>query len=238
MSTQPRSSDGRFAGFLHADATSPLVSESHRKNLTQFLHALEALDAELGSMNIPEPIRVRATGGFALLAHGLREDGFTVDIDSITEDYDSAVRDTINRVATDLNLETDWINNQAVGNSVEETMDALDAVFIASDYGFENIDLSIADVPTLTRAKAIVVDVDAMSGRTRDWDDLITLVDHQGITSHEQFCNAYPSISEWEYPETHRSLRSWFDTGERGEAEPEEDFDFDFDDDFNDGEFW
>lgn len=230
VSHQLRSEDGRFSGFLHDDAESPLVSDDHRKNLTQFLHALRALDVELESLNIPEPIRVRATGGFALLAHGLREDGFTVDIDTITESYDTSVRDAINRVAADLHLEQDWINNQATGDSVEETMNALDAVFIASDYGFGNIDLSIADVPTLTRAKAIVVDVDAMSGRTRDWGDLVRLMNHQKITSHREFCNAYPSIPEWEYPETHRSIKNWFETGERGEAAPEEDFDFEWDD--------
>lgn len=121
-----RGYDGKFTGFLHDDAGSSLVSDEHRKNITQFLHALRALDAELELLNVPEPIRIRATGGFALLA----------------------------------------------------------------------------------------------------------LMEHQGITSHRDFCDKYPSIPEWEYPETHRSLRSWFETGERGTPEPEEDFDlsdFDFD---------
>ena len=222
---------GQYAANAHDEADAPLVTENPRKSIGQFVYALRALDAELRDIGVSEPVKVRATGGFALLSHGLREDGYTVDIDTITADYEPRVRDAINRVAHDLHLERDWINNQAVGDSVEETMEALDAVFIAQDYGLERIDLSVADVPTLTRAKAIVVDVDAMSGRTRDWDDLVSLMERQGITSHEDFARRYPSIPEWEYPETHRSVRSWFETGERGDPEPEEDFDFDWMDD-------
>lgn len=227
MSTQPRDQSGRYAETSHDEAESPLVSGSHRKNLRQFIHALSALDAELEGLNLPEPIKVRAIGGFALLSHDIREDGYTVDIDTLTNDYDQRVRDAINRVASDLWLERDWINNQAAADSAEDAITAMDAAFVAADYGFDNIDLSIADIPTLTRAKAMAVDTDMLSGRTRDWDDLVSLIERQGITSHRQFVNAYPGVPEWEYQETHRSLINWFATGERGEAEPEDDFDLD-----------
>lgn len=226
---------GEFAPNDHDEPTAPLVTEDHRKNLDQFIHALRALDAELEGLGIPEKIKVRATGGFALLSHDLRDGGFTVDIDTLTEDYDQRTRDAINRVAADLWLEKDWINNQAIGDSLEQSIATLDAVFIAADYGFDNIDLAVADIPTLTRSKAIVVDVDHLSGRRQDWGDLLRLLKHQGITSHREFCDAYPSISEWEYAETHRSLKSWFETGDRGVPAPEEDFDFDWDDVVHEG---
>lgn len=227
VSNQRRDSAGRFAEGEHDEAGSDLVSETHRKSLAQFVHALRALDEELRGLDLPEPIKVRAIGGFALLSHDIREDGYTVDIDTLTEEYDERVRDAINRVAADLWLERDWINNQAAADSAEEAIATMDAVFIAADYGFDNIDLSVADIPTLTRAKAIAVDTDMLSGRTRDWDDLVSLVERQGIETHEEFCRRYPGVPEWEYPETHRSLAHWFDTGERGESEPEDDFDLD-----------
>lgn len=236
VQVQPRDRQGRFAPTGRRAPDTPLITESPRKNIDQFVHALHALDEELRSLDLPEPVQIRATGGFALLVRGLREDGYTVDIDTITEDYDEAVRDAINTVARELHLEQDWINNQATGDSVEQTTNMLDAVFIAQDYGLDHIDLQVADVPTLTRAKAIVVDVDAMSGRTRDWDDLLSLLDHQGVSSYSQFCREYPSIDERDYPETHRSLSSWYATGDRGLPELDEfdyDIDFDYDDEFS-----
>lgn len=222
---------GRFAGSAGAPAAPgvELVTTAPRKSIDQFRHALQVLDAELRAMDLPESVKVRATGGFAMLAHGLREDGYTVDIDTLTDDYEREVRDAVNRVARDLHLEQDWINNQAAGLGAEQTLAMLDAKFLPLDFGLDRIDLQVADVPTLTRAKAFAVNDDAISGRTRDWDDLLELLDHQGIDDYDGFARAYPEVREWEYPEVHRSLRSWFETGDRGEPEPGE-ADFDFDD--------
>lgn len=222
---QPRDALGRFS-HSHTAPDDGQVSADPRKNLDQFRHALAELDARLTALEVSEPVLIRATGGFAMLVHGLRDDGYTVDIDTITDTYPPQVRAAINDVAADLHLEQDWVNNMAAGHDAQDTLEILDAVFIAQDYGYENIDLRVADVPTLTRAKAIAVDVDAMSGRSRDWTDLLQLLEHQNITTYRQFCAHYPTIRSWEYPETHRSLESWFATGKRGEPEVD-DFDFD-----------
>lgn len=93
---------GQYAANAHDEADAPLVTENPRKSIGQFVYALRALDAELHDIGVSEPVKVRATGGFALLSHGLREDGYTVDIDTITADYEPRVRDAINRVAHDL----------------------------------------------------------------------------------------------------------------------------------------
>lgn len=226
MTPQPRDVRGRYASPGHRPPEPDPVD--YRKNLEQFEDALHDLDAELRRLDLDGPIPVRAVGGFALLVHDLRDDGYTVDIDTITDTYPAPVRDAINRTAARLQLERDWINNMAAGESADETLAMLDAVFVPQDFGLERIELSVADVPTLTRAKAIAVDTDALSGRTRDWDDLLALLERQGIDDYDRFCGAYPEIDPFEHCETHRSLESWFRTGERGEAEPfEADFDFD-----------
>lgn len=220
---------GRFANEARTPPDGDLVTASPRKNLDQFRYALQQLDAELRDRGILEQVRIRAIGGFALLVHDLRDDGVTVDIDTITDTYDPAVRAAIRAVAGRLHLEPDWISNEAAGDRPEAVLEMLDAVFIAEDYGLERIDLRIADVPTLTRAKAMAVDTDAVTERARDWIDLAALLRHQGIVDYDGFRRRYPDIRDWEYPETHRSLRSWFETGERGtpEVDPDE---VDFDD--------
>lgn len=185
------------------------------------MHALRALDQELVREGFAEPVRVRAAGGFALLWHGLRaNNSYTADVDSVVESYSLPVRQLIEQVGCELGLESTWLNTDVAGDDPELVLELWDAAFIV-DTGarFALIDLQVADVPTLTRAKAIAVDTDAISGRERDWDDLLDLLQQQGISSYREFCAAYPEISEWEYPQTHQSLESWFRTGVRAEPE-------------------
>ena len=51
-------------------------------SLDQFKEALIALDDLLIKVDA-KPLEVRAIGGFALMFHGIRQDGETVDIDSL-----------------------------------------------------------------------------------------------------------------------------------------------------------
>lgn len=217
-----RESNGRFGNQQHS------VPDTAR-DLGGLLEALQELDRELAREGFEDPIRVRAVGGFALLWHGLRQtDSYTVDIDSASDPYPYPVNEAIRQVGERLGLEPQWLNTDASGGSADEALELWDAAFVTdTDTGFALIDLQVADIPTLTRAKAIAVDTDAMSGRYRDWDDLLELLRRQGISSYREFCATYPQISEWEYPETHRSLESWFRTGTRGESES---FDLDFED--------
>lgn len=54
--------------------------------LEDFTESLRALDAELDARGYQGELEIRALGGFALLAHGLRESGYTADIDTATPD--------------------------------------------------------------------------------------------------------------------------------------------------------
>lgn len=208
-----RRPDGRFGVQSHSAPEIPGTARDH----PGFLEAFQELDDELAAQGIDEIVRVRAIGGFALLDHGLRgPDGYTVDVDTLTDTYPGPVRDAIRTVGDRLGLEAAWLNNDAVCDSAELALETLDAVFIARDFGYRNIRVEVADIPTLTRSKAIAVDTDMESGRTRDWGDLLELLYRQNIRSYAEFCAAYPEISEWEFPEAHRSLECWFRTGDRG----------------------
>lgn len=223
-----RRPDGRFGPQAHRPPEAPPTA----RGLTGFSGALQALDEELVRQGFEEQVRIRAIGGYALLHHGLREQhAYTVDIDSLTDAYPAPVRAAINRVGDALGLEPDWLNTDAAGDDTAIALEILDAEFITQDVGFERIDLRVADIPTLTRAKAVAVDTDELSGRQRDWPDLLELLRVQGIRDYASFCRTYPTIQGWEYPETHRSLEAWFRTGDRG-TPVDDPGDFSFGDDY------
>ncbi len=210
-----RRPNGRF-GTQHHSAPEP---GNGARDLSGLLGALRCLDHELERQGFAERVRVHAVGGFALLWHGLRTDnGYTFDVDSLTDPYDAPVREAIEQVGRTLGMEPAWLNTDVAGDDPEMALELFDARFVATDTKLNRIDLRIADIPTLTRAKAIAVDTDEFSGRERDWPDLLELLKLQRISSYREFCAAYPEINDWEYPETHRSLECWFRTGERGSS--------------------
>lgn len=185
--------------------------EDHKCSLTQLEQALRVLDEKLEQHSTERPVVIRAIGGFALMKYGIRARAraFTVDIDSVTADFAPQVTALIREVAGELNLERGWINNDNV-------MDGDDAELVASMYqaqwvadassSYRNIELHLATVPTLTRAKIIAADTAEFSGRTQDVPDLFELLRHQGITTFAQFERAYPD-PDAEYPDAHVIVR-------------------------------
>lgn len=141
------------------------------RNVDDFIDALKLLDEKLGERDAG-PMALRAVGGFALICHDLRKGrSTTLDIDTVTPtmaaDQASAVIDT----ARELGFPEDWINDDTVlamdGVTTQEDCDAMDAM-IGARYlpaadvvdGFpklENIDLEIADLPTLAHSKAFAM---------------------------------------------------------------------------------
>lgn len=184
---------------------------NHKCSLAQLEGALRCLDDKLEAAGVTEPVVIRAIGGFALMKYGIRarSRAFTVDIDTVTRDFSPQVSALIHEVADELNLDRDWINN-------DNMIDADDPELVESMYqarwvadnnsSYRHIDLMIASVPTLTRAKIIAADT-PQSGRTQDVPDLIELLIHQRITTIETFERIYPD-TDIEYPEAHQAVQS------------------------------
>lgn len=80
----------------------------HKKTADQLDEALVLLDHELTSLRLAEPVQIRAIGGYALMKHGIRaqERALTLDIDTVTRTYQQAVLDAIERVAAQLDLDS------------------------------------------------------------------------------------------------------------------------------------
>lgn len=81
------------------------------------------------------------------------------------------------------------------------------ARWIGDDTAYERIELQLASVPTLTRAKIIAADSAEFSGRVQDLPDLLELLRFQGITTAARFDAAYPDPYE-EYPQPARPCAS------------------------------
>lgn len=113
--------------------------------LEDFTESLRALDAELDARGYQGELEIRALGGFALLAHGLRESGYTADIDTATPDLTPVERAAVLAVAKALDLPPDWLNNDVVmgydGETTWDDVDALDALDVMLEADYELLDL-------------------------------------------------------------------------------------------------
>lgn len=170
----------------------------------QFDEALRRLDDELDALELDEPIEVHAIGGYALLKHGVHrgDRSVTADINTLTHPYSSRIRQLIRRVGEGLALEWDWLGNDIVFDDPGVIEDMIGAEWVSINIGTRNIDVSIASIASLTRAKIIATNDSVYSGRDQDELDLIGLLAHQGIRTIAQFRDAYPDECE-EYPIAH-----------------------------------
>lgn len=191
-----------------------MSTSGNKKNHEQLVEALRALDSLLTEQGIE--IEIKAMGGFALLEHQVRtgDRAYTADIDTVTPDYPAEVTALIEQVGAALSLDSDWLNNYGVMGDAELVEQMIDAEWERSALSDElrSIELSVATLPTLTRAKRLAAEDAELSGRAQDAPDLIELVAHQGITSIQQYDQAFPD--EWnEYPEAREVVRRWFARG-------------------------
>jgi len=186
---------------------SVVTSTGHKKTADELENALALLDAKLAMLDLAGPIEIKAIGGFALLKHKIRDDdrAYTVDIDTVTRDYEKRVVQAIEEVGEEAFLDKDWLNNYNVlDNDAEHVEFMIGAEWIPQDMGLKNIQVAIATVPTLTRAKIIASDSAEFSGRLQDVPDLIELLEHQKIQTMRSFDDLYPDPFG-EYPDA----RTW-----------------------------
>lgn len=174
--------------------------DPQQRRVEELDQALALLDHELKALKLDEPIEIRAIGGYALMKHGIRAEAraFTLDIDTVTRDYQQSVTDAIKLVGQRLGMREDWINNDNVLDDVEHVEAMLQAQWLddpellGSTAGLSSISMKIADVPTLTRAKIMAADSAALSNRRNDMTDLAELLAHQGIRTFRDFEREYP----------------------------------------------
>lgn len=154
-----------------------------RQSLTieDFDEALTALDDELAAIGFTGTIEIRPIGGFALLLRGLRMTGVTADVDTVTPSYPIEADSAISRVAAQLALPPDWLNNDSVLSfsdiTMQEDVEAFEAMLDASfdriNTDFSHIIIYSADLPTLIKAKAYA-SCDIGIGRiSKYFDDLL-----------------------------------------------------------------
>jgi len=170
-------------------------------DLAAFKESLALLDKKLAQANIS--IEIKAIGGFAMLYHQIRKDGYTQDIDTVTPDYSSEVQTLIEEVGNELDIDANWLNNDNVlDNDVETAELILEPFWDRLDWGFTNIELYVADVETILRSKVIAAEDDDLSLRTQDFPDLIDIFESMGTTTAEECIEQCLSfgVSLTEYP--------------------------------------
>lgn len=178
------------------------------RGLEELVGALHELDGELSAREAG-PMEVRALGGFALAYRGLRPEGLTVDIDTATPTYPADVRRAIEAVAERRGLAGDWVNNQTVfsfgdvvgPDDVAALDDMLDARYLpVEDERFDNIDLQVADVPTLVKSKAYAVcDIELGWRDEKDLADLVSALAAVGVDDVGAACSRFPWLMDPEF---------------------------------------
>lgn len=126
------------------------------KNFETFEQALQMLDKRLEIINHSK-IVIRAIGGFAMLYHGIREHGYTIDIDSLTKEFDLEIKSAVKEVGEELELEEDWLNTDCA--TLDGFLTELEPTICweKSKNEYRNIELYIADNIGLIRSKAMAV---------------------------------------------------------------------------------
>ena len=183
--------------------------------LGDFKHALANLDCKLQELPAVEhsgfPIAIRAIGGFALMYHNVRVSAITSDIDTVTVDYSPAVENAIKEVSNELGIANDWLNNY---NVIENDVKTIEAMLMPrwdkSDWEFNNIELSVANLETLFRSKLIAADDDRLTDRAQDYPDLLAICVALGCDSIDEVveqCEVMDIDLQNEYPWSYERLQ-------------------------------
>lgn len=150
--------------------------------IVDFEQALFLLDKKLDIAGINK-IQIRAIGGFAMMYYGFRDNGYTIDIDSLTTKYPVEVLKIIREVAFEMGLDEGWLNTDC--STLEGFMTPLadQIVWEKAKYDFNNIDMKVANVAGLIRSKAKAIEDGGLVPRSTDKKDLLAGLNHVNIHS-------------------------------------------------------
>lgn len=183
------------------------------ESTTLLNRALHELDETLR-----ERTELHVLGGYALSYHGIRPPELLTDDIDVSGVIDAGLERAVRRVATRLGLERDWLNNDVVyaydDEATQDDVDALDAMLDARydpvPTDFENISIWMADMPTLTKAKAFATEDIGRGRTTKDLDDLVRLLSAQTCDDMPSAIQRFPWLSGDEFQSTRRRLTTAF----------------------------
>lgn len=183
----------------------------NKSTLSDFENALYLLDKELMKNNMH--IEIKAIGGFAMLYYGIRENGFTIDIDTLTENYNDEIVALIHQVGKELDIDCDWLNNDCtlLDGFLGKLSEDID--WKIGGYKFSNINFKIADIKGLLRSKLKAIEDGGLVPRITDKNDCVHILKYMGIEDIEGLnCNREMSFIENEYPKCYLylyELKKW-----------------------------
>ncbi len=165
--------------------------------LNEFNDALKCLNEKLVKAGIV--IEIRAVGGYALLYNNLRKDGYTMDVDTLTESYSEKVTELIQEVSAEKGLDIDWINNDAYG--LPEVMGIYKDITWLKSTEYSNIILCVANIESMLKMKVRAVHYGGLVPRITDQTDLLDILNSMGIHNIDELRkNDKTSNLEKEYP--------------------------------------
>jgi len=176
------------------------MTEQKAKQL--LLQALKTLDDKLAASGY-DPIEIRIVGGFALILHGVRETGFTQDIDSMTRDFAPQVKQLIAQTGKELGLKLGWLNADMVLDD-PEIIEMIIGETNFDDYGnYQVLDVRVADLTTLLKLKIVAAGDTLLVHDDIEYErhaiDLIALLKVLNIDSADELLRIAPIAQE--YPE-------------------------------------
>jgi hypothetical protein len=118
------------------------------------LHALDLLDVRLAESGYSR-VEVKIVGGFALILRGVRDGGFTQDIDSMTRSYAPDISYLIAQVGREMGIKLGWLNADMVLDDPDIINDIVGEVSFTPFGSYRVLDVSLADLPTLLRLKIV-----------------------------------------------------------------------------------
>jgi len=183
------------------------MTEQEAKEL--LLLALERLDEKLAETDC-DPIEIRIVGGFAMILHGIRETGFTQDIDSMTRDFEPHVKQLIAKTGKELGLKLGWLNADMVLDD-PEIIEMIIGETSFYDYGdYQVLDVKVADLVTLLKLKIVAAGDMLLVQDDIEYErhavDLVALLKVLNIDSVDKLLKTAPLAEE--YPELTRVIFS------------------------------
>jgi hypothetical protein len=167
------------------------------------LRALEELDSNLSEKGIAK-LEIKIVGGFALILQGVRENGFTQDIDSMTKRFDADVSEAIAEIGKRLGIKLGWLNADMVLDDPAIIRDIVGEVTFCAFGDYRVLQVSVADLPSLLRLKIVAAGdnleiVGDMIEYERHLQDIKGIIKALGIANSSSLESVAPIISD--YPE-------------------------------------